>query len=216
MYILHRKNLIILLLAAAAPAPAQFNTVLPVSNTVIQPDTIQTNGAQLTRSPETDRDTISTQLLNMRRCLALPIDTLIRTSGYGYRTDPFTGQRKFHKGIDFAANYNYVYAIMPGKIIKAGKEKGLGNFVEIEHGGFTSIYGHLSQILVNKKQIVEAGDPIGISGNSGHSTGEHLHFQMQYKRETIDPQIFLQLIQEIIKHSKNELSNEMKRLIDTQ
>lgn len=92
---------------------------------------------------------------------------------------------------------------------------GLGNYVEVRHGDFTSIYGHLYSVLVNAKQAVEAGQPIGISGSTGRSTGEHLHFQMEYKDKTIDPKPILDYINEVIRTVKGQISqqidNELRR-----
>ena len=80
---------------------------------------------------------------------------------------------------------------------------------------FTSIYGHLYSVLVNAKQAVEAGQPIGISGSTGRSTGEHLHFQMEYKDKTIDPKPILDYINEVIRTVKGQISqqidNELRR-----
>lgn len=90
-----------------------------------------------------------------------------------------------------------------------------GLTVEVRHGDFTSIYGHLYSVLVNAKQAVEAGQPIGISGSTGRSTGEHLHFQMEYKDKTIDPKPILDYINEVIRTVKGQISqqidNELRR-----
>lgn len=144
-----------------------------------------------------------------RRYLSLPLDTIIVTSNYGNRKDPFTGKDRVHKGIDLRGNNDYVYSIMPGIVSKVGKNKGLGNFVEVKHGDFTSIYGHLYNVLVNAKQAVEAGQPIGISGNTGRSTGEHLHFQVNYQNQTVDPKPLLDYIQEVITTVKGQISSQI-------
>lgn len=146
---------------------------------------------------------------NQRRYLSLPIDSMVITSNYGIRKDPFTGKERAHKGVDLKGNNDYVYSIMPGIVTKTGKNRGLGNYVEVKHGDFTSIYGHLYSVLVNAKQAVEAGQPIGISGNTGRSTGEHLHFQMEYKDKTIDPKPILDYIYEVINTVKTEISQQI-------
>lgn len=152
---------------------------------------------------------------NQRRYLSLPIDSMVITSPYGQRKDPFTGKVAYHKGIDMKGNNDYVYSVMPGIVTKTGKSKGLGNFVEVKHGDFKSTYAHLYNILVNTKQSIEAGQPIGISGSTGRSTGEHLHFQMEYKDKTIDPKPILDYIDEVLRIVKGEISqkidNELRR-----
>ncbi len=128
---------------------------------------------------------------------SLPLDTIIVNSDYGYRLHPVRKKRQFHKGIDLKARSNYVYSVMPGKVLKTGKNKILGNYVRIQHGKFESLYAHLNQILINKKEIVTAGKKIGITGNTGRSTGEHLHFGMKYDDKPIDPKIILEYINKV-------------------
>jgi murein DD-endopeptidase MepM/ murein hydrolase activator NlpD len=153
------------------------------------------------------------EMIKLKKYLALPIDTVIPTSDYGWREDPIDGKTKFHKGVDLRADYNYIYSIMPGMVRRSGTDKNLGNFVEIESGDFRTIYAHLYQNLVNIKQAVEAGQPIGISGSSGRSTGEHLHFQMLFKDNTIDPKPILDFIQSLADWTKNEFSHMIKEEI---
>ncbi len=111
------------------------------------------------------------------------------TSGYGYREDPFTGKRAFHGGIDLAVpEDSEVVSCGSGKIVKAGHNRTNGNFIIIDHGNtYKSHYGHLSQLLVKKDDEVKKGQVIGLSGNTGMSTGPHLHFQITLDGKTIDP-----------------------------
>ena len=124
----------------------------------------------------------------------LPLDTLVVTSPYGYRIDPFTRKRKMHRGIDFRASSDNVYAMMPGKVVKVGYDKVSGKFVTIQHGNITVSYCHLSETQVKKNTIVEAGHVVGITGNTGRSNGEHLHLTCKYKDDIINPQILLKFI----------------------
>jgi murein DD-endopeptidase MepM/ murein hydrolase activator NlpD len=129
--------------------------------------------------------------------LALPVDEPAINSPYGYRTDPISGKRKFHRGVDMKADFNCVYSVMPGKVVKSGRNRELGEFVQVEHGEFMTTYGHLFQRLVNAKEAVEAGQVLGISGSSGRSTGEHLHFAMSFKGKSIDPMPILNYIRQL-------------------
>ena len=124
----------------------------------------------------------------------LPLDTLIVTSPYGYRTDPFTRKRKMHSGMDFRASSDKVYAMMPGKVIKVGYDKLSGNYVTLQHGNITVSYCHLSQVLKNKNDFVAVGEVVGITGNTGRSTGEHLHLTCKIKGRAIDPSLILDYI----------------------
>ena len=114
---------------------------------------------------------------------------LVLTSKYGYRPHPVTGRWQLHEGIDLrAAVGTRVYASKGGRIIFAGWKRGYGKFVGIQHeDNFTTWYGHLSRIRVKVGQIVSQGKVIGLSGNTGISTGPHLHFEIRYKGRSEKP-----------------------------
>ena len=194
---------------------AQFNTVLQKKEKEELKPSLATTEKRLDKEEKqaiTIRDAVFPErkaYWQQRRYLSLPIDSLIITSEFGKRKDPFTGKVANHRGIDLKGNNDYVYSVMPGIVTKAGKSKGLGNFVEVKHGDFTSIYGHLYSVLVNTKQAVEAGQPIGISGSTGRSTGEHLHFQMEYLNKPIDPKPILDYIDEVIRTVKGEVTRQI-------
>lgn len=111
------------------------------------------------------------------------------TSRYGYRRDPFTSKRAFHRGIDIANRIGArVYAAQEGRVIYAGQRRGYGNAVILEHKfGYKTMYGHLNEIVVKRGQMVKSGQTIGTLGNSGRSTGPHVHFEIWLKNRTIDP-----------------------------
>ena len=123
--------------------------------------------------------------------MCFPLDTLVTTSPFGYRKDPFTGKRKMHNGIDFRASGDNVYAMMAGKVIKVGYDKLSGNYVTLQHGNITVSYCHLSQVLKKKNDFVAVGEAVGITGNTGRSTGEHLHLTCKIKGRAIDPSLIL-------------------------
>lgn len=134
------------------------------------------------------------EILTKRTMMSLPMDMLQITSSFGYRTDPFTGERKFHNGIDFRARNNFIYPVLPGVVIKAGYRGGYGYCIEVQHGDLGTLYAHLSYILVREGQVVPAGEPIGISGTTGRSTGEHLHFSVTQNGKFINPAPVLEYI----------------------
>ena len=96
--------------------------------------------------------------------------------------------------MDFRASSDYVYAMMPGKIIKVGYDKVSGKYVTIQHGNITVSYCHLSETLVYKNTLVDAGYVVGITGNTGRSTGEHLHLTCKIKGRAVDPSLILNYI----------------------
>jgi len=111
-------------------------------------------------------------------------------SYFGYRTDPIYGVRKHHDGIDFTAHTGTpVYATGDGVVVKASNShNGYGNEVEIDHGfSYKSKYAHLSKILVKEGQKVKRGHVIGLVGNTGKSTGPHLHYEVRKNNVPINP-----------------------------
>ncbi|MBE6461040.1 MAG: hypothetical protein E7007_04020 [Alphaproteobacteria bacterium] len=124
--------------------------------------------------------------------LGKPVNSQI-TSNFGTRKDPFTGKPKKHRGIDFAGKIGTeLLAVAPGRVVSAGERVGYGTTVEIDHGlGFTTLYAHLSQILVSRGNWVRPGTVIGLAGSSGRSTGPHLHYEIRYKGSPFDPTKFV-------------------------
>ncbi len=112
------------------------------------------------------------------------------TSPFGYRTDPFTGKRRMHYGIDLANRIGTpVRATMGGTVVVIGNHpQGYGKYVVIRHArGYQSLYGHLNTILVRKGQRVSQGQKIGLMGSSGRSTGPHLHFSLYKNYVPVNP-----------------------------
>ncbi len=122
---------------------------------------------------------------------SMPLAAPYINSNYGNRQDPLTGKIKFHAGIDFKGASDSVMVILPGKVSKIAYSGGLGNYIEVAHNDFTTVYGHLSIILVWEGLKLESGTVIGLTGSTGRSTGDHLHFALKYKSRIIDPATFL-------------------------
>ena len=111
------------------------------------------------------------------------------TSGYGWRTDPISGARVFHDGIDIGASCgNSVYAYADGKVIESGWNDTRGNYIIISHGsGLTTRYLHLSKRSVSVGDSVSVGEKIGEVGKTGYATGCHLHFGVRVYGEAVNP-----------------------------
>ncbi len=125
--------------------------------------------------------------------LGAPVERVRVTSNFGNRADPFTGKPARHRGIDFAGKIGTeLMAVAPGRVVSAGERVGYGTTVEIDHGlGFTTLYAHLSQILVSRGDWVRPGTVVGLGGSSGRSTGPHLHYEIRYKGAPFDPTKFV-------------------------
>lgn len=166
-----------------------FNTVLHIS----KPSGVPLVPKQ-SASKHKNLDTIShLSERNIHLLANLPLRDISKlTSGFGNRTHPVTGERnKFHSGIDISALADTVFSILPGSIEESGYNPILGNYVRIKHGEVTSIYGHLLTRFVLKGESVTAGSPIGITGQTGRVTGEHLHFTIKYRNGYLNPLTFL-------------------------
>ena len=129
-----------------------------------------------------------------------PISTDPKTyhlsSPFGYRSDPMRGYRKFHSGMDFACPPgNPVYATGDGTVIKAEHDFfGYGNNIIISHGfGYKTRYAHLKSIEVEVGEKVVRGQRIALTGNTGRSTGPHLHYEIIYRNEHVNPYGFMDL-----------------------
>ena len=125
---------------------------------------------------------------------AMPVFSNFRlTSGFGYRRDPINGGRRLHAGTDFAgARGTPIHATGDGTVIFAGRQSGYGLMVEIRHGfGLTTRYAHLSRIRVSEGERVSRGDRIGDMGNTGRSTGTHLHYEVRQGGTPVNPMTFI-------------------------
>lgn len=138
--------------------------------------------------------------------LSKPMKNYYISSGFGYRTDPFTGRMTGHHGLDFVgATKEKIISPSNGKVILAGKFSDYGNAVVIDHGfGITTRYGHLSEVKVKAGQIVKQGDLIALQGSTGRSTGPHLHYEVRYRNIPLNPRKFLEAGDTLFNDEKNQ------------
>lgn len=126
------------------------------------------------------------------------------TSGFGYRTDPFSGSAAFHSGLDFkGATGAPIYSAADGKIVFVGRRPGYGNCVEIDHGnGLRTRYAHMSAFRARAGQSVRAGQLIGAVGSTGRSTGPHLHFEVRLRGKPVNPRPFLEVAPNVLEEAR--------------
>ena len=191
---------------AVSSAKAQFNTVsdnvcrykvrkvkekflLPANQPV---DSIQANLLQ----QETDSmDSKQKQRISSYPSITYPLKSIKVTSPYGYRRDPFTSKLSWHNGLDLRAKNEPIYAMMDGTVEKVGYDNRSGNYVTLRHGNYHVSYCHLSSIIVRKGESVFPGIIVGVTGNTGRSTGSHLHLTCKKDGKSINPTILLNLIE---------------------
>ncbi len=125
----------------------------------------------------------------------LPVSTGFFSSNFGWRLDPFTGQRAMHEGVDFAAEPGTpIRAAAGGIVIYSANNPSYGNMIEIDHGnGLVSRYAHASKLLVKEGDVVLRGQKIGEVGSTGRSTGPHLHFEVLLNGTPQNPTRYLNL-----------------------
>lgn len=123
-----------------------------------------------------------------------PADVLMQSSGFGYRSDPFTGAGAMHAGIDFRGPVGTpIMAAAPGRVSFVGVKSGYGNVVEVDHGqGIMTRYAHLSGFTTRVGAAVAAGEQIAKMGSTGRSTGSHLHFEVRLNGVAVNPRRFLE------------------------
>jgi murein DD-endopeptidase MepM/ murein hydrolase activator NlpD len=122
-----------------------------------------------------------------------PIGRGWMSSRYGHRTDPFSGRRSWHKGVDFAGKQgSEIVSVAAGVVTQAEERYGYGELVEINHGnGYKTRYGHNSELKVKLGDVVKKGQTIALMGSTGRSTGPHVHFEVYKNDRPVDPASYI-------------------------
>ena len=192
----------------AMPTHAQFNTIGTTNSKHIKTVNPSKSNETLTDSTEADKPapqpmerTVTHQTSNATLdnsntapLISPPLKNIRIGSGFGMRKHPIYHKRMMHNGIDLSARYENVYSMFPGTVVKVGQDGRSGKFVTVRTGDYTISYCHLSQQLVKEKDFVIAGKNIAISGNTGASTGPHLHITTKKDGKAFDPAILLKYI----------------------
>lgn len=133
---------------------------------------------------------------------ATPLERLRKTSGYGYRVHPILKKWMFHSGVDLASSSDTVYSMLSGTVKSAGYSPTLGYYVRTQHseGKVEVLYAHLSEYHYKAGETISAGEPIGITGSTGRSTGDHLHLGVYKDGQHVDPIPFMSQILDFNKH----------------
>lgn len=135
----------------------------------------------------------------------MPADLRMISSGFGYRSDPFNGHAAMHAGLDFRGPIGApIHAAAKGTVSFVGVQSGYGNVVEISHGnGLMTRYAHMSRFNARVGQSVDAGTVIGAIGNTGRSTGPHLHFEVRINGRAVNPRPFLESAPDVLEEARN-------------
>jgi murein DD-endopeptidase MepM/ murein hydrolase activator NlpD len=176
-----------------------------VKPTPLSADDLQRAVDSLSRQLEAKGDSLSlleSQIIDdrIRKSLlptSLPIDSAWNASSFGWRVDPITGEAAMHEGVDFTADVGTpIKAAAAGVVINVERHPAYGNLLEIDHGNdLVTRYAHTSKILVQPGALVKRGQIVAEVGNTGRTTGPHLHFEVRIKGTAHNPNRFLQLAQ---------------------
>ena len=192
----------------AMPTHAQFNTIGTTNSKHIKTVNPPKSNETLTDSTEADKpapqpmeSTVTHQTTNATfdnsntaPLISPPLKNIRIGSGFGMRKHPIYHKRMMHNGIDLSARYENVYSMFSGTVVKVGQDGRSGKFVTVRTGDYTISYCHLSQQFVKEKDFVIAGKNIAVSGNTGASTGPHLHITTKKDGKAFDPAILLNYI----------------------
>ena len=187
-------------LLAVSSAKAQFNTV---SNNacrykirkVEEKSSFSANSSVVSimkNQPLQKTDSVDNkqkQWISSYPSITYPLKSIKVTSPFGYRRDPFTGKLSWHNGLDLRAKNEPAYAMMEGIVEKVGYDNRSGNYVTLRHGNYHVSYCHLSSIIVRKGEYVYPGIIVGVTGNTGRSTGCHLHLTCKKDGKSVNPTI---------------------------
>jgi len=190
------------------PAHAQFNTIGTINSKRIKTTNPPKSNETLTDSivlgspilePKESIDThqVSNSTIGNNKTSTLispPLRKIQITSGFGTRKHPIYHKQMMHNGVDLSARYENVYSMFPGIVIRVGQDDRSGKFVTVRTGNYTISYCHLSQQLVNIDDYVNAGTNIAVSGNTGASTGPHLHITAKKDGKAFNPAILLEYL----------------------
>ena len=190
---------------AVSSAKAQFNTV---SDNVCRykvkkveeniPFSANNDVDSLAINPplqETDSvDSKQKQWISGYPSITYPLKSIKVTSPYGYRRDPITGKQSWHNGLDLRAKNEPAYSMMEGIVEKIGYDSRSGNYVTLKHGNYHVSYCHLSSFIVGKGERVFSGTIVGVTGNTGRSTGCHLHLTCKKDGKSVNPISLIKLM----------------------
>ena len=185
------------------PAHAQFNTIGTFNSKHLKKNNPPKSNETLTDSislPESITETGSSENIDVEEGgspVALPLRKIHISSGFGMRNHPIYNKRMMHNGIDLSARHEDVLSMLPGKVLRVGYDSRSGKYVTVQTANYTVSYCHLSEQYVKTNDYLHAGEPLGLTGNTGASTGEHLHLTTKKDGKAFDPTILIDYIRSL-------------------
>ena len=204
-----KKSILVILTSAFVPIAsfAQFNTIgdvarrpsiisikNPSEQTVAPKDSVQ-NDTAFAEIP--DRMEGKEERLRTYLSVSFPLKKIQINSKFGMRKHPVYHKYMMHNGLDLHARHEEVLSMLPGKVLRVGYDNRSGKYVTVQTANYTVSYCHLSEQYVKPNDYLHAGEPLGLTGSTGASTGEHLHLTTKKDGKAFDPTILLNYIRSI-------------------
>ena len=204
-----KKSILVILTSAFVPIVsfAQFNTIgdvarrpsiisikNPSEQTVAPKDSVQ-NDTAFAEIP--DRMEGKEERLRTYLSVSFPLKKIQINSKFGMRKHPVYHKYMMHNGLDLHARHEEVLSMLPGKVLRVGYDSRSGKYVTVQTANYTVSYCHLSEQYVKPNDYLHAGEPLGLTGSTGASTGEHLHLTTKKDGKAFDPTILLNYIRSI-------------------
>lgn len=145
--------------------------------------------------------------------VSFPLRSIHVNSFYGLRRDPINGHSRLHKGIDLQARYEEALSMFDGYVKTVGHGGGNGKYIVMNYGNYSITYCHLSEIWVKSGELLFSGDPVGLTGSTGRSTGPHLHITVRLNGRLVDPFDLLVYIKGVKKRAILALGLDEKKIL---
>lgn len=204
-----KKSILVILTSAFVPIVsfAQFNTIgdvarrpsiisikNPSEQTVAPKDSVQ-NDTAFAEIP--DRMEGKEERLRTYLSVSFPLKKIQINSKFGMRKHPVYHKYMMHNGLDLHARHEDVLSMLPGKVLRVGYDSRSGKYVTVQTANYTVSYCHLSEQYVKTNDYLHAGEPLGLTGSTGASTGEHLHLTTKKDGKAFDPTILIDYVRSV-------------------
>jgi len=204
-----KRAILILLTSEFVPTIclAQFNTIgdvnshrvvitkrNPLEQIQTPKDSIQEDITSVNPADEMDR---KEDRIRQYLSVSFPLKKIQINSKFGMRMHPIYHRYIMHNGIDLHARHEDVLSMLPGTVLRVGYDNRSGKFVTVKTANYTVNYCHLSEQYVKPNDVLLAGEPLGLTGNTGASTGEHLHLTTKKDGKAFDPTILIDYIRSV-------------------
>ena len=214
-----KKSILVILTSAFVPIVsfAQFNTIGDVVNhqtvktkvnpseqTVAPKDSILPSDTAFSEIP--DRMEGKEERLRTYLSVSFPLKKIQVNSKFGMRKHPVYHKYMMHNGLDLHARHEDVLSMLPGKVLRVGYDSRSGKYVTVQTANYTVSYCHLSEQYVKTNDYLHAGEPLGLTGNTGASTGEHLHLTTKKDGKAFDPTILIDYVRSVKNSCLNDLA----------